>query len=91
MDETSNSRDTMLKSGSTLKLEPGCGTTVRVIDGSIWLTQPCDTTDYVMHGGDGMVLSGMGLTLIHAYEDSLLQFAEPDVRSGIHCNHQPRS
>ena len=91
MDEINSSGFTTLKRGSALKLHPCSGTSVRVIDGSIWLTQQHDTTDYVMHGGDGMVLSGTGLTLIHACEDSSLQFAEPDVRNGIHCNTQPRS
>ena len=66
-----------------MKLDPCRGTKVRVIDGSIWLTQHHDTTDYVLHGGDGMVLSGTGLTLIQACEDSSLQFAAPDFRGGI--------
>lgn len=61
MNEVNNSGITTLKGGSTLKLDPCCRTEVRVIDGSISLTLRYDTTDYVMHGGDGMVLSGTGL------------------------------
>lgn len=67
-----------LKRGSTLKLEDGRGTTVRVVDGNVWLTQHHDTADYVMRAGDGMVLSGAGTTLIHAFEDSSLRFVAPE-------------
>jgi len=82
VDEIKNAVVTALKGGSTLKFDPRCGTRIRVVDGSIWLTQQNDTNDYVMYGGDGMVLSGTGLTLIHAYEDSSLQFTELDIRHG---------
>jgi len=78
MDAIRNSGVTELKRGSTLKLEQGRGTVVRVVDGSVWLTQHHDTADYVMRTGDGMVLSGAGTTLIHACEDSSLRFVAPE-------------
>lgn len=63
-----------LKRGSTLKLEQGRGTVVRVVTGTVWLTQHHDTADYVMSAGASMALSGAGTTLIHACKDSSLRF-----------------
>jgi len=68
---------TELKGGSTLKLERGRGTVVRVVRGNVWLTQHRDTADYIMRAGDRMVLNGAGITLIHACEDSSLRFVAP--------------
>jgi hypothetical protein len=68
---------TRLKRGSTLKLERGRGTVVRVVDGNVWLTQHHDTADYMMGAGDHMVLNGAGITLIHACEDASLRFVTP--------------
>jgi hypothetical protein len=68
---------TQLKRGSTLKLVRGRGTIVRVVDGNVWLTQHRDTADYMMRTGDRMVLNGAGITVIHACEDSSLQFVAP--------------
>lgn len=67
-----------LKRGSTLKLEQGRGTVVRVVIGTVWLTQHHDTADYVMGAGESMVLSGAGTTLIHACKDSLLHLVAPE-------------
>ncbi len=74
MDAIRNSGVTELKRGSTMKLEQGRGTTVRVVDGNVWLTQHHDTTDYVMRVGDCAVLNGEGTTLIYAFKDSVLRF-----------------
>ena len=78
MDAIRNSSVTELKRRSTLKLEQGRGTVVRVVHGNVWLPQHNDTADYVMRAGDGMVLSGAGTTLIHACEDSSLQLVAPE-------------
>jgi hypothetical protein len=76
-DAIRESGTTELKRGSTLKLERGRGTVVRVVDGNVWLTQHRDTADYLMRAGDRMVLKGAGITLIHACEDSSLRFVAP--------------
>jgi len=78
MDAIGNSGVAELKRGSVLKLERGRGTVVRVVTGTVWLTQHHDTTDYVMSGGESMVLSGAGTTLIHACKDSLLHMVAPE-------------
>jgi hypothetical protein len=72
-----------LKRGSLLKLEQGRGTVVRVVTGSVWLTQHHDTTDYVMGAGESMLLSGAGTTLIHACKDSSLQFVAPEITRSL--------
>lgn len=78
MDAIRNSGVTELRRCVTMKLEKGCGTTVRVISGNVWLTQYKDTADYLMRAGDWVVLNGKGTTLIQAFEDSSLQFIAPE-------------
>jgi DUF2917 family protein len=71
-------RPTELRRGSTLSLEGGAGTKVRVIAGNVWLTQYRDNTDYVMRSGDSAMLNGKGTTLIYAFDDSSLGFVAPE-------------
>ena len=64
-----------IKRGSTLKMEGGAGTTVSVVNGSVWLTQYKDNADYVMRSGESARLNGEGTTLIYAFADSALRLA----------------
>lgn len=89
MDAIRNSGVTELKRRSTMKLEEGCGTTVRVVSGNVWLTQYKDTADYLMRAGDSVVLNGKGTTLIYAFEESSLRFAAP-VNSRLPCGIELR-
>jgi len=67
-----------LKRGSTLKLERGRGTVVRMVAGKVWLTQHRDAADYIMRAGDRLALNGAGVTLIHACADSSLRLIAPE-------------
>jgi len=76
--------------GSMLRLEKGAGTTVGVLTGNVWLTQYRDHTDYLLRPGDQVVLSGLGTTLVYAFENTLLRFStanEAHFPSGV----EPRS
>jgi len=89
MDAIRNSGVTELKRRSTLKLERGRGTVVRVVHGNVWLTQYKDTADYLMRAGDWVVLNGKGTTLIQAFEDSSLRFVAP-VNARLPCGIELR-
>ena len=71
-------RPTELRRGSTLKLEGGAGTNVRVIAGNVWLTQYQDLADSVMRSGDSAMLNGKGTTLIYAFDHSWLAIVTPE-------------
>jgi len=78
MNAIGNSGVTELKRSSTLKLEEGSGTEVRVIAGNIWRTQYRDTSAYLMRAGDRVALNGKGTPLIYAFAASSLRFIVPE-------------
>lgn len=82
-------RPTELKRGSTMKLEGGRGTMVRVIYGNVWLTQDTDRNDYLMRSCERTVLNGSGTALIYAFEDSAVHFVAPE-SAQLPCNVELR-
>jgi DUF2917 family protein len=67
-----------LKTGETLRIEPGRGTTVHIAGGNVWLTQHQDPQDYMLAKGASLALNGKGTTLVKAYEPTLLELYRAD-------------
>jgi hypothetical protein len=70
---------TMIKigKGEDFRMDVRRGAVVRVLDGSVWLTQERDIEDHMLQPGDEVQLNGMGATLIKAYQASTLRLEQP--------------
>jgi len=55
-----------LSHGDLVELNDSRGTTVRVTQGTLWLTQEHDTQDVVLRAGDVWTIERQGLTLVEA-------------------------
>jgi hypothetical protein len=64
------SRSIELGRGNTLKLEDPAGATVRLVDGSAWLS--AHHSSHRMPAGKAIPVSGNGATLIYAFEHASL-------------------
>ena len=63
--------------GEDFRMDGGRGAVVRVLDGSVWLTQERDIEDYMLRPGDEVKRNGKGATLIWAYQASTLRLEQP--------------
>jgi len=66
-----------IRKGEDFRMDGGRGAVVRVLDGSVWLTQERDIEDHMLQAGDELKLNGMGATLIKAYQPSTLRLEQP--------------
>jgi len=55
-----------LNHGDLIELQDARGTTVRVTQGTLWITQEHDTQDIVLRTGDVWTVERHGLTLVEA-------------------------
>ena len=63
--------------GSSLRIEDGAGTLVRVRWGGAWLTQEADARDYYLAAGESFRLDRGGQTLVTALRRVCLEVAAP--------------
>ncbi|HEY2816716.1 MAG TPA: DUF2917 domain-containing protein [Casimicrobiaceae bacterium] len=61
-----------LSHGELVELNDSRGTTVRVTQGTVWLTQEHDTQDVVLRTGDVWTIERQGLTLVEAQGSALV-------------------
>jgi hypothetical protein len=59
------------------------GTTVRVTQGRVWLTQHGDRTDYVLGAGDAMEFETNGSVVLYGLTQASLQFDTPARAPGV--------
>ena len=74
-----------LARGSTLRVEDGRGTLVRVRGGCVWITQEGELRDEILDPGRPFRISRDGFTLITAVEESLVAFEYPRGESLPRC------
>lgn len=69
----------LLAKGALARIEAVKEETLRVRNGSVWITQHGDRNDYLLKGGEAMALKGEGLAIVTAFEPCLLELcrAEP--------------
>jgi len=61
-----------LSHGDLVELNDSRGTTLRVTQGTVWLTQEHDTQDVVLRTGDVWTIERQGLTLVEAQGSALV-------------------
>jgi hypothetical protein len=69
--------DLVIRSGEVIRLEDAAGTTLRVLHGSVWITQDNDLNDYYLSATRTITLDRPGLALIYALEPAELVVWQP--------------
>jgi hypothetical protein len=64
--------------GRTLRIRNASGATLRLLDGTGWITEEDDTNDYVLDTGDTRRIGTRGITLVHAFREARMTI-EPGV------------
>jgi hypothetical protein len=64
-----------LARGQTIKLIDALGSTLRVAEGSVWVTEEDVPRDVVLGAGAAYRLSRNGLALVHAFGDATVALA----------------
>ena len=59
---------TLVAPGDSAKIVDGAGTTIRSVEGAVWITQSGDPRDIVLQPGDRFTLDRNGLALVVAFE-----------------------
>jgi len=66
-----------IPAGRTLRIRNARGATMRVLEGTAWITEEDDTEDYALATGDGRRVGTPGLTLVHAFHPVCLAVENP--------------
>lgn len=75
-------REFKVVKGATLRIDPLAGESLRVRFGEVWITQFDDPKDYLLRGGDSLVLNPKGAVLAVAYKLTLLDLLRNDAGPG---------
>jgi hypothetical protein len=63
--------------GKTLRVRDARGLMLQVVEGTAWITEAGDSNDYALADGEKRSISGDGLMLVHAFEETWLRIAAP--------------
>ncbi len=66
-----------LTEGNLISLPDAKGSTIAVLWGSVWLTQDGDRRDHEVNAGELFNVSGGGMVVISAFENSALTILQP--------------
>jgi hypothetical protein len=77
MERTTDTMETVIPKGRTLRIQDGKGVELKVVTGSLWVTYQHDTKDIVVDPCDTFRVTRDGLTLAHAFKDVRLSIAYP--------------
>jgi hypothetical protein len=69
--------ETTIPKGRTLRIQDGKHLELRVVTGSLWVTQEGDPEDIVLGATDAHRIDRDGVTLVHAFGAVRLQIASP--------------
>jgi hypothetical protein len=69
--------ETTIQKGRTLRIQDGKHLELRVLTGSLWVTQQGDPEDIVLGATDTHRVDRDGVTLVHAFDAVRLQIASP--------------
>ncbi len=61
-----------LATASHLALDDARGTLIRVIHGTVWITQEHSYDDIILHAGDAWTVEKNGRTIVQAHDDARL-------------------
>lgn len=74
--------ETTIPKGRTLRIQDGKGLELKVVAGSLWVTQAGDPNDDVVEATGTYRVNRNGLTLVHAFKDVRLQIAHAASSAG---------
>ena len=77
MESNSETLCVTIPPGKTLRVRDARGLMVQVVEGIAWITEAGDLDDYALEDGDKRSISGNGLMLVHAFEETWLRIAAP--------------
>lgn len=80
-----------LPRGAAIRVREGAGSTLQVLQGSVWVTEEDNPRDFVLQPGQHFRLAGSGLAIIEAFSDASLAVfglptAAPDPSSPLPLN-----
>lgn len=61
-----------LARGKPIRVRGGAGSTLKVLQGSVWVTEENNPRDFVLQPGQRLRLAGSGLAIIEAFSDAAL-------------------
>lgn len=73
----------VLRSREIVRLEDVAGARLRVLRGSVWLTQHGDPKDHYLPASGAITLDRPGLVLVHALETAELDVRQPAPKSPV--------
>lgn len=82
MNSKTETMETTIPKGRTVRIQDGKGLALTVVTGSLWVTYENDTDDFVLSSSDTFRVSRNGLTLVHAFREVQLRIAYP-VEAGV--------
>jgi hypothetical protein len=71
--------DLVLRFREAIRLEDAAGTRLRILRGSVWITQEGDRKDYYVPAAETITLDRPGLALVHALEPVELLVWQPKI------------
>ncbi|MBC8023620.1 MAG: DUF2917 domain-containing protein, partial [Burkholderiales bacterium] len=69
--------DVAIPKGRTMRVRNAKGTTLRMLEGTGWITEESNTEDYTLGAHESRCVGTDGLTLVHAFEDARLALEAP--------------
>jgi hypothetical protein len=69
-----------------VRLQDAAGSTVRAIDGSVWITQEGDQRDIVLEAGESFTVDRTGAALVWPFDDAIVSVSRSPEGGG----HVPR-
>jgi len=61
-----------LPRGAAVRIRDAAGSTLHVLQGSVWVTEENNPRDFVLQPGERFRLAGSGLAIIEAFSDASL-------------------
>ncbi len=65
-----------------VRLHDASGSTVRAIDGSVWITQEGDRRDIVLGPGESFTVDRHGAALVWPFDDAVVLVSRPSAPGG---------
>jgi hypothetical protein len=66
-----------IPSGKTLRVRDAGGLSLRIVEGTAWITEDGNPNDYSLAEGEVRLVASDGLMRVHAFEETLLSIAAP--------------
>ena len=72
-----------IPAGRTLRIRNAAGANLRVMEGTLWVTEENDPGDYILDRGDSRRIGTGGLTLAHVFQETRIAIEPGDSKVGV--------